>query len=211
MIPSSSLPARRLRSLAGQLCHVPLDDSPAAAAAAAAAPDGGGICILDPPPHVGGGGGDPEQTAAIVSAFKKDGVVCIPGVFSAAECAVLRERIDRLFDAQFGDLPPAAASPLPPSAAATAEELRRPVGQYTVQKCYLVDRVFARLFARPVIFSLMEAVFGPGSFQQCGNNSLRTSEGAHRAEQWHVDPPVWPLDTPAQPAQNITLPVRTWH
>ena len=24
-----------------------------------------------------------------------------------------------------------------------------------------------------------------------GNNSLRTTEGAHRAEQWHVDPPVW--------------------
>jgi hypothetical protein len=33
--------------------------------------------------------------------------------------------------------------------------------------------------------------FGDTNFQQCGNNSLRTTEGAHRAEQWHVDPPIW--------------------
>ena len=41
-----------------------------------------------------------------------------------------------------------------------------------------------------VIYELMESIFG-SDFQQCGNNSLRTTEGAHRAEQWHVDPPVW--------------------
>ena len=48
--------------------------------------------------------------------------------------------------------------------------------------------MFARLFAHPTIYNLMVGVFGTdgsgaAGFQQCGNNSLRTTEGAHRAEQ----------------------------
>ena len=34
---------------------------------------------------------------------------------------------------------------------AGAAERRSPIGEYTVSKCYLVDRVFARLFAHPVV------------------------------------------------------------
>jgi hypothetical protein len=58
-------------------------------------------------------------------------VVCIPDVFSPAECAALRGRIDRLFEVQFPD-------------GVHAEDLvqqpveRSPVGAYTVSKCYLV-------------------------------------------------------------------------
>ena len=74
---------------------------------------GDGINVLDPPRD-----GDPVQTAAIVQAFKRDGVVCIPGVFSPGECTALRDRVDRLFDAQF---PPDGTPSHRRSAAGTSE------------------------------------------------------------------------------------------
>ena len=141
------------------------------------------IAVLEPPVD-----GDLAQTVAIVEAFKRDGVVVVPNIFSAAECAALRDRIDRLFEAQ--EALGGARKNSDSDRDGSAEAQRSPIGEYVVQKCYLVDRTLARLFAHPVIYPLMEAIFGQ-DVQQCGNNSLRTMEGAHRAEQWHVDPPVW--------------------
>jgi hypothetical protein len=164
-------------------CGSSPSSSPSSSSSSSGASTGdGSIVALAPPVD-----GDPAQTAAIVKAFKRDGAVIVKGVFSAAECAALRQRIDRLFDAQAALAAPAEQNG---DSAASAEVARSPVGAYVVQKCYLVDRALARLFAHPVIYELMESIFG-SDFQQCGNNSLRTTEGAHRAEQWHVDPPVW--------------------
>eukprot|EP01045_Picozoa_sp_COSAG04_P018207 COSAG04_NODE_1667_length_6004_cov_3.397290_7_plen_122_part_01 len=73
-----------------------------------------GISVLEPPAP-----GDQEQTAAIVAAFKRDGIVCIPGVFGDDECAALRGRIDRLFD----ERPPIDPDSLTP---VTAAEKRTP-------------------------------------------------------------------------------------
>ena len=124
-----------------------------------------GISVLEPPAP-----GDQEQTAAIVAAFKRDGIVCIPGVFSDTECGALRGRIDRLFDQR----PPADPDSLTP---VTAAEKRTPIGSYVIPKCYLADRVLARLFAHPVIFSLMEAILGP-DMQQCGEFPTASSSAA---------------------------------
>lgn len=108
-----------------------------------------------------------EQTGAIIADFKRDGFVVIPNVLSAGEVDALRERTDAL---------------MADSALDEAGYIQR---HFILRHCNELDPLFCDLLIREPIFSLMEAIFGPG-FQQCGMNVLRT-DTSNAIDRWHVD------------------------
>ena len=131
------------------------------------------------------------RTAEIISDFKRDGFVLIPGVLEMGEVKAVRAKVDDLFEvpelAESGHLG----------------------GKHSFVLWHLdeIDRLFCDMLIREPIYSLMEAIFGPG-FQQCGNQVVRNAPG-EAIERWHTDDDPWiplPEDIPRHDAR-IDMPV----
>ncbi len=108
-----------------------------------------------------------DQTEQILAHFKRDGFVVIPNVLEADEVHALRDKTDEL---------------MADTALDEAGYIQR---QFILRHCNELDPHFCDLLVREPIFSLMEALFGPG-FQQCGMNVLRT-DNSNAIDRWHVD------------------------
>lgn len=122
------------------------------------------------------------ETKDIVDRFFRDGNVIVPGVFSAEECAALRELTDQI----------AKNSP--------SFVIRNPEEQ---------DIAFARLFIREPILSLVQQILGPEA-RFCGQNVIRNQPG-QSISHWHVDDKLeypLPADVPRWDAR-VRLPL-TW-
>ena len=134
-----------------------------------------------------------EYTAEIMRDFRRDGFVIIPGVLEEQEMAATRARIDEMFDT--------------PELATLAESGHKGKSEFIIWHLNELDRVFCDLLIREPIYSLMEAIFGPG-FQQCGNQILRNGAG-QQIDNWHCDGPLWfplPDDVPRHDPR-IEMPV----
>lgn len=131
----------------------------------------------------------PEQSAEILDHFYRDGFAFIPGVLSAGECALLRERVDRAFDAH-----PVGQS-----------DLR--YGEIVLVRLFELDPMFRDLLVREPIIGLCEAVLGA----QChlfAQNLVRNGHG-QAIDRFHVDDEVeFPLpdEVPRHDAR-LRLPV----
>lgn len=120
------------------------------------------------------------ETAAILDRFYRDGSVLVPGVFSAEECAHLRQLTDE------------AATKTPSFIIRNPEEIN--VG-------------FLEPFIREPIYSLVQKILGPDC-RFCAQNVIRTSPG-QAISHWHVDDFVeYPLppDIPRWDAR-VRLPI----
>ncbi|MSR82626.1 MAG: hypothetical protein EXS58_06830 [Candidatus Latescibacteria bacterium] len=112
----------------------------------------------------------PEQSAAILDRFYREGFAYIPGILSAGECAQLRERVDRAFDAH-----PVGQS-----------DLR--YGEIVLVRLFELDTLFRDLLVREPIIGLCDAVLGP----QChlfAQNLVRNGQG-QAIDRFHVDDEV---------------------
>ena len=98
------------------------------------------------------------ETKDILDRFYRDGCVVVPGVFSAGECAALRELTDEI----------AKNNP--------SFIIRNPEEQ---------SIAFVRLFIREPILSLVQAILGPEA-RFCGQNVIRNQPG-QSISHWHVD------------------------
>ncbi|MCZ6679025.1 MAG: phytanoyl-CoA dioxygenase family protein [Candidatus Poribacteria bacterium] len=113
-----------------------------------------------------------ECTREIVHDFKRDGFVQIPGVLEIDEVEALRAKVDALFDEP-----------------RLAESGHKGRNTFIIWHLNELDRIFCDMLIREPIYSLMEAIFGPG-FQQCGNQVLRNGRG-QAIDRWHVDNALW--------------------
>lgn len=118
----------------------------------------------------------------IVDRFYRDGYALVRGVFSADECAALRNVTD---------------------------EVAKRRSFFVVYEAQDEDIAFARLFIREPILSLVQKILGP-ECRFCAENVIRNAPG-QAISHWHVDDKVeYPLppDMPRWDAR-VRLPV-TW-
>ncbi len=130
-----------------------------------------------------------EQMSSIIADFKRDGFVVIPNVLSAGEVDALRDKTDVLM------------------ADRELDESGYIQRHFILRHCNELDPLFCDLLIREPIFSLMEAIFGPG-FQQCGMNVLRT-DTSNAIDRWHVDDALFfplPDDVPRHDSR-IDMPI----
>lgn len=112
----------------------------------------------------------PAQRDELLDRFYRDGFAYLPGVLRADECAVLRERVDRAFDAH-----PVGQS-----------DLR--YGEIVLVRLFELDPLFRDLLVREPIIGLCDAVLGP----QChlfAQNLVRNAPG-QAIDRFHVDDEV---------------------
>jgi ectoine hydroxylase-related dioxygenase (phytanoyl-CoA dioxygenase family) len=109
-----------------------------------------------------------ERTREIIRDFKRDGFVLIPNVLEKDEVKAVCEKTDELFDDP-----------------KTIQNGYLRENHFIVWHLNELDRIFCDLLVREPIFSLMEAIFGPGC-QQCGNQVLR-NDHTQAIDHWHVD------------------------
>jgi len=128
---------------------------------------------------------------AVIDEFYRDGVAVVRGVFSAEECAQLRQKADTIFD-----------DPQMRAQCHHANEL-------VISSPLQYDRAFADVFMREPILSLVETVLGEEA-RFCGQAVIRNGPG-QAISTWHVDDcnivdfPL-PDDVPRHDAR-IRLPV----
>ncbi len=108
---------------------------------------------------------DPAAVAEVVARFDRDGYALVPGFLGTGECADLRRRTDAIAES-------AAASD--------------PHGySFVVQSPLRHDRVFAELFIREPVLSLVRAILHR-EVRFCGQNVIRNKPG-QAVSFWHVD------------------------
>jgi ectoine hydroxylase-related dioxygenase (phytanoyl-CoA dioxygenase family) len=132
----------------------------------------------------------PERCQSIISDFRRDGYVLIPGVLESEEMEALRNKTDEFFE-----------NP------ALVESGHKGRNDFIMWHINELDRIFCDMLIRDPIYSLMETFFGNG-FQQCGNQVLRTHRG-QALSNWHVDNALWlplPEEIPRFDAR-IEIPV----
>lgn len=130
-----------------------------------------------------------EQTASIITDFKRDGFVVIPGVLQETEVEALKEKTDALM-----------ADP-------ALDQAGYIQNNFILRHCNELDPLFCDLLVREPIFGLMEAIFGKG-FQQCGMNVLRTDQ-TNAIDRWHCDDALFfplPDDVPRHDPR-IEMPI----
>ena len=110
----------------------------------------------------------PERSNEIISNFRRDGFVLIPGVLESDEMEALRNKTDEFFDN--------------PDLVESGHKGKNP---FMVWHLNELDHIFCDMLIRDPIYSLMETLFGQG-FQQCGNQVLRTTRG-QAISAWHLD------------------------
>jgi len=134
----------------------------------------------------------------IISDFKRDGFVLIPGVLDQDEVTALRERTDSLI----ADKEVVKAGYV--QIVTRTERLDEP---YILRHTNELDRMFCDLLIREPIIGLMEAIFGP-DVQQCGMNVLRNDK-SKAIDEWHIDDDLFfplPDDIPRHDAR-IDMPI----
>ena len=122
------------------------------------------------------------ETKDILDRFYRDGCVLVPGVFSAEECAALRDLTD---------------------------EIAKDNPSFVIRNPEERDIGFAGLFIREPILSLVQKILGP-ECRFCGQNVIRNAPG-QSISHWHVDDKLeYPLppDVPRWDAR-VRLPL-TW-
>ncbi len=130
-----------------------------------------------------------ERTRTIISDFKRDGYVLIPGVLEADEVTALRVKTDALIE---------------DPGMIEAGYVQK---QFILRHCNELDPIFCDLLIREPIIGLMDAIFGPRC-QQCGMNVLRTDD-TNAIERWHVDDDLFfplPDDVPRHDPR-IDMPI----
>mgnify|MGYP001176164018 CR=1 FL=1 len=133
------------------------------------------------------------HTNEIVRNFKRDGFVLIPGVLKLDEIEAVRAKVDELFE--------------PPRLAKLTQSGHKGSNPFIIWHLNELDRIFCDMLVREPIYSLMEAIFGPG-FQQCGNQVLRNGRD-QSIDLWHVDNALWfplPEDVPRHDPR-IEMPI----
>jgi hypothetical protein len=146
---------------------------------------------------------DAERTRDIVTRFRRDGFVHVPGILQADEITGLRDLTDRLIE-QWGDREdPERHDPH------YVQRHRHSDGRETpfiLRNTIELDPVFPTMLVREPILSLAQAIVGEGA-RFCGQNVLRNPPGV-AIENWHVDGAVhFPLpdDVPRHAAPPATL------
>lgn len=127
----------------------------------------------------------------VADRFFRDGIAVVRNVLSAEECELLRHKTDEIFDDP-----------------ATKEACRHG-NELVISNPLLHDRIFAELFVREPILSLVEGVLGREA-RFCGQSVIRNPPGT-AISTWHLDDcnmidfPL-PPDVPRNDAR-IRLPV----
>lgn len=124
------------------------------------------------------------ETSRIVSSFRKNGYVHIPGVLTPGEVDALKHLTDRLFSDQ--DLAsrtnPDTADPKYIQMKADSDGAEQP---FILRNTIELDVLFRDMLTREPVLGLAEAIVGDGCMF-CGQNVLRNEPGV-AIDNWHVD------------------------
>ena len=105
------------------------------------------------------------EVQEILERFHRDGYAVIRNVFSAEECATIRQLTDEI-----------AERP-------SVQEASK--GWFVVRSPQDEDIAFTRLFIREPVYSLVQQILGP-ECRFCGQNVIRNQPG-EAVSNWHVD------------------------
>ena len=113
----------------------------------------------------------PEKNQALVDEFTREGCLLIPDVLTPDDCALLRERTDRVFEN------PKQKSP------------DYYYGDWLAVKLFEYDNVFRDMLVREPILSLMQTLLGKDC-HVIANNFVRNPPGT-AIDTFHVDDLLW--------------------
>lgn len=133
--------------------------------------------------QVGDRFGDAE-TARIVSDFRQNGFVHVPGVLTSGEIAALKALTDRLFEDE--DLASRTnADTADPRYIQMKADVDGTPQPFILRNTIELDAMFRDILVREPILGLAEAIVGEGCMF-CGQNVLRNLPGV-AIDTWHVD------------------------
>lgn len=108
-----------------------------------------------------------QELQIIVDEFHRGGIAVVRGVLTRAECDTLREKTDEIFDDE------------------QKKDASRHSNDLVISNPLLHHRMFADLFMREPILTLMEMILGPEA-RFCGQSIIRNEPGK-AITLWHVD------------------------
>jgi ectoine hydroxylase-related dioxygenase (phytanoyl-CoA dioxygenase family) len=149
-----------------------------------------------------------EETRRIANTFRRDGYVHVPGVLTAGEVKVIKEKTDAFFDD-----PQLAERHVPdradPKYIQTKRDSTGEAQPFILRNTIELDAIYRDMLVREPILSLAEAIVGADCVF-CGQNVLRNLPGV-AIDSWHVDGAAhFPVPDDVSRHQPDTPPPTLW-
>jgi ectoine hydroxylase-related dioxygenase (phytanoyl-CoA dioxygenase family) len=112
-----------------------------------------------------------ERTREIIKEFQTTGAAVVGQIFDAEECAMFKEKFDRIFSN------------------AALKDSHHLYNDFICTRLFELDRAFRDVMVREPLISLMEALLG-GDCHLIANNAVRNRPG-ESIDSYHADDFVW--------------------